>query len=1068
MRKTFLFLIIILLSLADIVFGQEIEWINQFGTPDIDIALGVVSDINGIYVVGLTQGILLGQSAFGAPDAFIKKYNSNGKVIWTRQFGTAFYDIGRAVSIDSMGNIYVVGETRGVFSGQLKRGGVDMFIRKYNSNGDEIWTKQFGTPFGDAVFGISIDAINSVMYITGFTNGVFPDQISFGGSDAFISKFNFNGDEIWTKQFGTSKVDIGVSIFVYLDDVYIAGGTDGELLGQVNSGGPADVFIRKYNSSGDEIWTRQFGTSENDSPGGIIVNSNGIYVGGSTIGTFSGQINFNGGRDAFIRRYDINGNLIWTRQFGSIEQQLSDAISFLATDSKNIYVVGEVGGTLPNQISLDNGDIFIRKYNSSGDEIWTRQFGTSGNEAAKSMFFSDDNIYIVGHTNGYFLNQINFGEHDAFIAKFNFSFFHFFSSIQNSSAGWLNLRKTAGSQNKPSDDVVKTLPNDWIIKVIKTMDDSGNNIDIDGYRWYQVEDKTDGAIGWIAAKDLTSGIVYLDYSFDNQVEFQNKAEAQLDTTDKRKPVILDAVNNYHLKDNADNSLYGGGGGKNGSNNFQKFIQGSIFPKELVLSIVAQESGGVDFDNEKCSQSKDGGIGIMQITSVSFKGLGSALDNLLHKNDCDSKTGWFGDLSKYYSNVLQGIYANIKDGYRVLQNKYRQKCPQADEIIDGYIFTCQDVEKILTVWGYNGFAKDKETGLYTGNYLKYISNKLKNLNSYFTNIIYPNNDNLIEKLAVADKNKQIIRLYSPGELQVVDSRGRITGLIDNEIKEEIPNSLYEKEVKGVVIFFPETPNESKYKVIGTGIGEYGLSVDLTQNQEILNFKANNIPISQNEIHEYQINWNKLEKGERGVKLNIDYDGNGIIDQTIISDADLHDIEPPKIIMSDVNSEYLLNSQLQIQFSATDKISGIASVEATLNDKAVDNNQIITLVKPGINTLKITAADNDGNVSMLTKTFNVVYNFGGFLMPMASDGSKTYNQGRVLPIKFQLKDVNNNFISTADAKLYVNEKQVGAFRYDQIDNQYVYNLATKDFAMGNIELKLILDDGRNYVINIQLKS
>lgn len=454
----------------------------------------------------------------------------------------------------------------------------------------------------------------------------------------------------------------------------------------------------------------------------------------------------------------------------------------------------------------------------------------------------------------------------------------FWSQVQNFSIGWFNLRKTPGTQNKPADDIIKTLPNGWAVKVTSTTDDNDVDINLDGYRWYQVEDKTDGVTGWMAAKNLTDGTVYLDYNPNNQTELQGKAETQLDTADKRKPIILDAVNNYHTKNNSESSLYGGGGGLDGKNNFQKFIQSSSFPKELTLSIAAQESGP-SFNNEICSSVKDGGIGIMQITSLIFKGLGSGLDNLLHKNDCDVKTGWIGDLSKYYSNALQGIYANIKDGFRVFQGKYRQKCPKESIFIDGYEFTCQDIEKILIVWGYNGFAKDKDTGLYTGNYLKYISDKLKNLGIYFAGVIYNNVDYLIEKLQIANNNKQVIRLYSPGELQVIDSENRITGLVNGVVKEDIPNSLYEKDIKGVVVFFPY--NVNRYRIIGVDTGFYSLSIDYTKAGVLKTFRADNIPITINEIHEYFIDWDALFKNEIGVTIKIDKNGDEIVDEVFIS-------------------------------------------------------------------------------------------------------------------------------------------------------------------------------------------
>ena len=661
----------------------------------------------------------------------------------------------------------------------------------------------------------------------------------------------------------------------------------------------------------------------------------------------------------------------------------------------------------------------------------------------------------------------------------------FWSEIQSAR---LNFRQSAGI----SGVLLKTLPNSWALKVIKIIDDNGNNIDIDGYRWYQVEDKIDGVIGWMAAKNLTNGTIYLDYNPNNQSDLQNKAETQLDTADKRKPVILDAVNNYYAKNNSENSLYDGGGGRDNKNNFQKFIIDSEFPKELILAVGAEESGP-EFNNEICAGAFDGGIGIMQITSPNSKGLGSGLDINSKRDDCKGEE-WVGRFSKYYSNALQGIYANIKDGFRVLQNKYDQalrlmanpriitSCPLT---IDGVNLTCADIKISLIVWGYNGIVKN-EKGLY-GDYLGGVAIRLSYLNNYFAGIINDANKIAIEtlsrKLKTVNNNKILVKLNSPGELQITDSQGRKTGVFDNLVKEEIPFSVYDANVKGAAIFFQ---NDSYvYSIIGTASGKYGLDIVNAQHGIFSGFSAINLSITEGEIHQYRIDWDALNRGERGVKLNIDYEGDGVIDQTIDSDAELHDIEPPQINVSPIAGEYLLNSQLQIQFSATDKISGIAGVEALLNDVVVNNGQIVVLTKLGLNVLKITAVDYDGNISTKIIYFNTAYRFGGFLSPIKADGSGIYKLRITLPIKFQLTDINNNYISTATAYLYlakISDGVVGTdeiafstsaadagntFRYDSENNQYVYNLATDNLSVGSWQFRVVLNDGKFYTAIISLR-
>jgi len=114
---------------------------------------------------------------------------------------------------------------------------------------------------------------------------------------------------------------------------------------------------------------------------------------------------------------------------------------------------------------------------------------------------------------------------------------------------------------------------------------------------------------------------------------------------------------------------------------------------------------------------------------------------------------------------------------------------------------------------------------------------------------------------------------------------------------------------------------------------------------------------------------------------------------------------------------------------------------------------------------TAQDFVGNISTKTINFDVIYNFSGFLSPIKADGTGIYKLGRTLPIKFQLTDVNNSYVSTATVKLLVAKISNGVvgsdeiplststadtgnlFRYDSVQNQYIYNLATNTLSAGS---------------------
>ena len=126
-------------------------------------------------------------------------------------------------------------------------------------------------------------------------------------------------------------------------------------------------------------------------------------------------------------------------------------------------------------------------------------------------------------------------------------------------------------------------------------------------------------------------------------------------------------------------------------------------------------------------------------------------------------------------------------------------------------------------------------------------------------------------------------HSPGELRVYDSQNRVTGLINGEIREEIPGSIYDEQNEIVALFGPY--DVYRYEVLNTGEGAYGLDIGYIKGGEIEVFTATDIPTSPNAVHQYTIDWDALSVGEEGVTLNIDNDGDGIFEQTVTADNDL---------------------------------------------------------------------------------------------------------------------------------------------------------------------------------------
>lgn len=393
--------------------AQAIMWYRQFGsvTSSSDSVMGVDSDGN-IYVLGTTQGALPGEVSAGGADLYVRKYDRDGVVLWTRQFGTSSSDQGVAVSVDATG-VYVAGYTTGTLPGQTHvspTGSQDAFVRKYDAAGGELWTRQFGTSGASSNTGsIATDA--SGVYVLGATVGVFPGASSAGGQDAYLRKYDPDGTHLWTRQFGTSGTETGPSVATGESGVAIVVRSGGAFPGQVSAGG-TDAVVRLYDADGNVIWTRQFGTSSTDNANVIVCDGADVYVVGTTFGALPGQSS-NGIADCFVRKYDSSGTESWTRQFGTSD---ADQLLGAAARAGEIFVVGSTGGVL-GQSTAGSIDAFVRGYAVDGTGEWTMQFGTASVDSASAVTVNDAGIFVGGRTSGTLPTQTSSGGQDAFLVR---------------------------------------------------------------------------------------------------------------------------------------------------------------------------------------------------------------------------------------------------------------------------------------------------------------------------------------------------------------------------------------------------------------------------------------------------------------------------------------------------------------------------------------------------------------------------------------------------------------------------------------------------------------------------
>ena len=387
------FLLLVLCSSAR---GQMLEWTRQLGTDVSDQAHGVSADDSGnVYISGRTHGSLGGVNA-GPADAFLAKYDLDGTLQWTRQFGTSLWDISEGVDVDELGNVYISGDSEG-----------SAFLAKYDTDGALQWNRRIPTPDGfesTGSDGVSADGLGNI-YIAGAFN-------HFAGfHDAFVSKFDASGTLHWTQQLGPNRQDQNNGVSADgLGGVYVSGRSEEVIDGALNR----DAFVAKYDSDGEIQWTRRLDASAEDTSNAVAADNLGnVFITGFTEGSLDGT---NAGeRDAYLTKYDSDGMLLWSRQLGT---SMRDAGRGVAVDSLgNAFITGGTEGSLEGTNAGDR-DAFLTKYDSNGTLQWTQQIGTSNFEVSNGLSVDGiGNVFISGVTGGN-LGGVSAGGGDAFLAKF--------------------------------------------------------------------------------------------------------------------------------------------------------------------------------------------------------------------------------------------------------------------------------------------------------------------------------------------------------------------------------------------------------------------------------------------------------------------------------------------------------------------------------------------------------------------------------------------------------------------------------------------------------------------------
>jgi hypothetical protein len=320
----------------------------------------------GYVVTGTTTGY-----GAGGNDMLIAKYTGAGVLLWTRTWGGTGNEYGYGIIELFDGSLVVTGNAN-LVGGNLD----DAYIARYSASGTLMWSTVWG--------GTSYDFAYGITQLTGGNIAIVGNTQSYGtATDTFVAQFNMSGVLQSSTLWGSTGADYGDNIIATSDGGYA-------ISGHTNSYGTAmDAFIAKFSSSSVLSWSRIWGGTAADYSYALGQASDGGYL-------LTGQTNsFGTAGDAYVVKYDSSGAYQWNKAWGGTG---ADSVQAVTATSDGGFIIA--GGT---QIAgAGSDDFYLSKYDNTNTLSWTRSWGGTGSDIARSIVQQVDGIYVLaGQTASY-------------------------------------------------------------------------------------------------------------------------------------------------------------------------------------------------------------------------------------------------------------------------------------------------------------------------------------------------------------------------------------------------------------------------------------------------------------------------------------------------------------------------------------------------------------------------------------------------------------------------------------------------------------------------------------------
>ncbi len=452
-----MFFLIALTINAGLLQAQPTEWALKIGGAGNDYSEDICVDKDdNVYVAGryrntidfqAQQGLSVHPSGASASidNAYIAKYDPSGKCIWATTIRGNKAEAAASVIVDDAGNVYVTGsftDTADFYNGTGTKkltgaGGLDIFLAKYDKDGDCLWVKSMGGNAADRGTKIRLDSKGDILLTGYFSNTAYFNGQSLGDTlmshnsivaspiDIFLAKYDSDGNFKWVLGMGNNNLDYAWGMEIdSKDNIYVTGSFQLDVDFNSKGGTPAilisagsyDIFIAKYDKDGKYQWARRMGGNGIDYGYGIVVDQSDNVI---ATGRFENTADFNpvsgpayltsaGLYDVFITKYDAEGNYIWAKRLGSrvdeecYEIALDRAGNFCIAGTFNKDTVDfSMGAGAPSLIGKGGWDAFVAKYDNNGNYLWAKQIAGVGGDISRGLAIDrSGNALVAGDFSG--------------------------------------------------------------------------------------------------------------------------------------------------------------------------------------------------------------------------------------------------------------------------------------------------------------------------------------------------------------------------------------------------------------------------------------------------------------------------------------------------------------------------------------------------------------------------------------------------------------------------------------------------------------------------------------------